>query len=755
MFKKAISLVVSVSLLLTQPVFAQGVAELNIGKYLSQMPAWHTDSFRPPRLRYISYDIKSNDFKLLLDQGDLEKSPGHQDTKSPEKSENALKVETQNLFNYFLIGLTLPNDKFWVNLRPDAPEQIIDPELEKTDMGRIMLAADLQLKKDTAGLTSPQNSEGREYWDKLYKKAGELFGTENITIPTITRPWIVPGEVIIRESEDSSYIYKANLKVMLEEDYLTSRGGSRTAPTSDPRLKELNQYSTQLIRELILPKLTQEINTSKKYAQLRQVFFSLILSRWFKDRYSKVTTSQGHQSPDNSYTNRIDSGNLTNLTSKEAWSKDYYFNEYKKSFQQGEYNLKEQITTPTGQVIRSYVSGGADITGPLIEGGFKAGSPILTEMKKYTLAGLAILTFAGGVFMGGSVYTHLSEPTGIIESQERFNAIVLANYGFLIDLAKIAREGNGEGVGSAYIRWRSSTLAGLNRKQRENEIEALNNAIKSMMRIYSSDEKLIKVYKEAQELLRKEKKTGSSPLTQKDVREQIQGLFASLDRNYANHTEWKDIYRNYSFYAGFKIDEEKYLDTLNSGITRLVIDVNAIKDTALKNAARVLVDKFKNLSRVAYSELNTMKGGGVSSAITKDLSANADSPLLPGGIDFTRINYLTRPMGSFQGLDLRLPLLSKAELEGIDIGREMATMEQMINARIDVSTDRLKRLLAAMSQKDAFSAQRETQLLPLLLRLCWLKEDRGIETTPDFRAVLLIADTGLFVEQGNTKYSLN
>ncbi|HBG64816.1 MAG TPA: hypothetical protein DDX16_11405, partial [Candidatus Omnitrophica bacterium] len=60
----------------------------------------------------------------------------------------------------------MPNDKFWVNLRPDAPEQIIDPELEKTDMGRIMLAADLQLKKDTAGLTSPQNSEGREYWDK-------------------------------------------------------------------------------------------------------------------------------------------------------------------------------------------------------------------------------------------------------------------------------------------------------------------------------------------------------------------------------------------------------------------------------------------------------------------------------------------------------------------------------------------------------------------------------------------------------------
>src|SRR3989338_8959015 len=361
MFKKIISLIVSVSLLLTQPVFAQGVAELNIGKYLSQMPAWQTDSFRPARLRHISYDIKSNDFKLLLDQGDT-KLPNSLNSLTPQ-----LQAATQELFNYFLIGLSLPNDKFWVNLRPDAPEQIIDPELEKTDMGRIMLAADHQLKKDTAGLTSPQNPEGKEYWDKLYKKAGELFGTENITIPTITRPWIVPGEVIIRESEESAYIYKANLKVMLEEDYLTSSGGLRTAPTypqyafSHPPMKELNQYSTQLIRELILPKLTQEINTSKKYDQLRQVFFSLILSRWFKDKF------KGRFSESSSLFKRtvpnIDSGDLTNLASKEAWSKDYYFNEYKKSFQQGEYNLKEQITTPTGQVIRSYVSGGIEIIG--------------------------------------------------------------------------------------------------------------------------------------------------------------------------------------------------------------------------------------------------------------------------------------------------------------------------------------------------------------------------------------------------------
>ena len=114
-------------------------------------------------------------------------------------------------------------------------------------------------------------------------------------------------------------------------------------------MKDLNEYSSQLIRELIIPRLTKEVNTSKRYAPLRQVFFSLVMARWFKDTF---------QGKPGQYAQLIDSHNLNNLTSKEAWSKTYYFNEYKKSFEKGEYNLKEQIATPSGQAIRSYVSGG-------------------------------------------------------------------------------------------------------------------------------------------------------------------------------------------------------------------------------------------------------------------------------------------------------------------------------------------------------------------------------------------------------------
>ncbi|MDO8747585.1 MAG: hypothetical protein Q7J72_00495 [Candidatus Omnitrophota bacterium] len=343
MRRKFISLFLTASLLFQQTGFIYALGELDISSYLNRLSGVVTqDNFRPLHMRYFSYDAQNNDFNLLLDKGD-----------EKELKDKELKDKTDKLLEYFKIGLTLPNDKFWVNLRPDAEDQIIDPDLEKTDIGKILLEADLQLKKDTAGFTSPQTAEGKQYWDKLYKKAGELFGSENITIPTITRPWIVPNEVIIHYTDNSAYLYKASLKVMLEQDYLKD---SAAYNFKDERLRQLNEYSSQLIREQIIPKLSKEVNTAKRYCQLRQVFYSLALAQWFKDKF-RGTRGQ--------YARMINSMDLSGLSSLKEWSKTNYFNEYRESFQNGEYNLKEPVYGTMGQAIRSYTSGGfmGDTTG--------------------------------------------------------------------------------------------------------------------------------------------------------------------------------------------------------------------------------------------------------------------------------------------------------------------------------------------------------------------------------------------------------
>ena len=334
-------------LIFQQTGFAQVAAvELNISGYFAQIGSTLTlDKFRPLHLRYVSYDGLNNNFKLLLDKGDT------QNLKTQD-----IESTTKDLLNYFFVGIALPNDAFWVNLRPDLPNDIIDPFLAQTEVGRILLEADLQLKKDTANATNPGTPEGKAYWDKLYQKAGELYGNKNVTIPTLTRPWIVPDEIIIRESTDSAYVYKATLKVMLEQDYLK---GNATYSFKDEREKQLNEYSSQIIREKILPKLTKDINSAKRYAPLRQVYYSLILAQWFKAR-------QRGLSPKGTVPGLIDKKDLSNLQSQSPYSVATYFNAYKENFEKGEYNVKEPTYTPYGQVIRSYFSGGITNIAPEI-----------------------------------------------------------------------------------------------------------------------------------------------------------------------------------------------------------------------------------------------------------------------------------------------------------------------------------------------------------------------------------------------------
>jgi|GEM_PF-3927692 len=339
--KKVFSLLITFSLIFQQTGLAQIAGQLDMSKFMGQVNVFSgPQNFRPLHLRYFSYDILTDNFQILLDKGNLKKLEGKQ-----------LKEQSQELLKYFLVGVTLPDAKFWVNLRPDSEDQIIDWELARTDLGKVLLEADLQLKKDLAQFTSPETAEGRWYWNKLYEKAGQIFGGQNITIPTLTRPWIVPGEVIIRENANSAYVYKATLKVMLEQDHLRDSPlrGQSLYSFKDPRLKELNDYSSQLIREKIIPKLTREVNASAKYAPLRQVFFSLILSRWFKSKFSGKAGL---------YPSLINTRNLNGLTSQQAWSKTPYFKEYQKSFNNGEYNIKEQASTVFGPTIRTYFSGG-------------------------------------------------------------------------------------------------------------------------------------------------------------------------------------------------------------------------------------------------------------------------------------------------------------------------------------------------------------------------------------------------------------
>lgn len=346
MFKlinRIVAFLVMFCLVFEQSGFAQVAPDMNIPAYLNGLVG--ADKFRPMHMRWLSYDSLTNSFDLAVEQGD-----------DAGIKEADIKKSTTKIMEYFQIGLRLPDSMFWVNLRPDAPDQIIDPYLGRTDLGKVMLEADLQLKKDLARFTSPDTKSGKEYWNKLYARAEQVFGPSDITIPTVTRPWIVPNEIIIKEYKDGAYVYKATMKVMLEQDYLKDAPGYSF---DDPRVKEINEYSSELVRQLIIPQLTREVNSSKRYSGLRQAFYSLVLSQWFKQRYAtRVQAEAGTGQAAAALLQSIDSRDLSGLTSVTAWSKESYFSQYVRSFQKGEYNKQETVNGPHGMTVRQYFSGG-------------------------------------------------------------------------------------------------------------------------------------------------------------------------------------------------------------------------------------------------------------------------------------------------------------------------------------------------------------------------------------------------------------
>ncbi|MDO8747628.1 MAG: hypothetical protein Q7J72_00715 [Candidatus Omnitrophota bacterium] len=766
MFKKLISILLSFTFITTQPVFAQGVAQLNMAQYLGSMPAVAADRFRPLHMRYLSYDAATDNFQLLLDKGD------DQDIKVGNGRDRSLQEKTKVLMEYFQIGLALPNDKFWVNLRPDAEDQIIDPELEKTDMGKIMLESDLQLKKDTAGFTSPQTTEGRQYWDKLYKKAGELFGTENITIPTITRPWIVPGEIILRQGEDSAYIFKANMKVMLEHDYLSSQPSALSSQQynfKDPRMKELNEYSSQLIRELIIPKLTKEVNTSKRYAALRQVFFSLVMARWFKDTFSGKPGQ---------YSQLIDSHNLNNLTSKEAWSKTTYFNEYKKSFEKGEYNLKEDISTPTGQVIRSYVSGGItgsssamgkNITHNNGEHPLDVVNIFYKMPKGHNSGNLFLVKSIGDKTIVEIVSSNSPERPGkenIIKNEARAGSALMeakpAEF-FSFEESEELRKNLEQNMWVRVEDIKTILSNALNSIDVNNDafpnIRKDINSILMYLNIFNNRDARIKG-KDIDEIVEILYKKGTSS---------EKSLFDILPKGYKVWSGGRSVTLSGSVSELRRFQEawEKLEIDAEAVVKRIVGQTGAASEKYVKYIVERFREKIdrnptmqetgeiigyviqnhkgnESLPEIVDEKIAEIMASSSMETISKSVPKNA------GGIDFRTMNYLVQPMGSFKDLRFGLPTLTSSALERIDLDKELDSLRDMVKAGMVPSGMRVKEYLAACFQKGKIE-EKQDDLLVCLAEIYRLAEEENLETSPELRESLVIVDTGKFVLMPNNQ----
>ncbi|MBF0489351.1 MAG: hypothetical protein HQL15_01865 [Candidatus Omnitrophica bacterium] len=287
-------------------------------------------------------------FDFILDKGDSALSNDH------------LKEESSKLIKYFLASLTIPEQDLWVNLSPYEKDRIVPESFGQTEMGRDLLAEDYMLKQITASLIYPEDSVGRKFWKRIYEEAQKKYGTTNIPVNTFNKVWIVPEKAVVLENAKvgAAYVTESKLKVMLEEDYLSL--DKHEGIQSEPQKKQTNELGSQIVREVVIPELTTEINENKNFAQLRQVYNSLILAAWYKRKIKDSILSQVY----------TDKNKVAGVNIDDPNEKQKIFQQYLKAFKKGVYNyIKEDVDPATQATIpRKYFSGGAVFDGPRIDG---------------------------------------------------------------------------------------------------------------------------------------------------------------------------------------------------------------------------------------------------------------------------------------------------------------------------------------------------------------------------------------------------
>ena len=282
-------------------------------------------------------------------------------------------------FRAFFTGLALPNSVFWVNLNPYEPDRIMDKNLATTDVGRIMLQADLDMKKDYArfenGCVYPI---GEEYRKVNLQKETELLNTlkskypgesdkiDKIMFFTPLGRWIGPDHIDVQMDKDQIFIHNQSLTIIRTpvENLSTFRISGRIALSESDTLsnlslsdelsrdlnttaKEYYQFTADQEDKMITPLVIKEINSAPKYADLRRVYSSLALAQWYKEKYRGTKGI---------FSTKIDSGDLTGLNSNTSWNFEDTYQEFLKSIYKGEFRCN--VTTSENVVESTTVKNG-------------------------------------------------------------------------------------------------------------------------------------------------------------------------------------------------------------------------------------------------------------------------------------------------------------------------------------------------------------------------------------------------------------
>jgi len=290
----------------------------------------------------------------------------------------ALKKEGDRLVKYFFACLTIPEKDLWVNLSPYEKDRIIPQALGQTALGRDLLAQDYILKQLTASLIYPEKNLGKEFWNRVYAKAQEQYGTTQIPVNTFNKVWILANKATVYEHNQTAFVIEGHLKVMLDEDYLALQQHNSLPLVGRVREGGNNSDSvaSQVIRSIILPEIEKEVNEGKNFATVRQIFYAQILATWYKKSLKQALLNQVY----------ADKSTVKGINLSDPSIQEKIYQRYLQAYKKGVFNYIKEDPQADGQSIpRKYFSGGYDSTLDAAE----VVTPVATPQVIADLASLA------------------------------------------------------------------------------------------------------------------------------------------------------------------------------------------------------------------------------------------------------------------------------------------------------------------------------------------------------------------------------
>lgn len=304
------------------------------GVMLHTTPAYH-----PPLMAGMT--VHPDDplrFDFLIDSGDQQLDPAQ------------LQDEALTQIRYFLTALTIPEQELWVNLSPYEGDRIVTDGFGGTRMGRDLLAQDYLLKQLTASLMYPEDTLGREFWARVYRRARQEYGVTDFPARTFNKVWIVPQRADVHVTGQTVWVVDSYLRVMLEEDYLALESHTGITSGDTPPLTGITQ---QVVREVLIPEIEREVNYGRTFANLRQIFRAVVLATWYKQNLKDSLLGDV-------YVDRTRTRGVGAVPREEIVS---IYDHYVRAFERGVYDFIKEDDDPRSQrkIPRRYYAGGANL----------------------------------------------------------------------------------------------------------------------------------------------------------------------------------------------------------------------------------------------------------------------------------------------------------------------------------------------------------------------------------------------------------